>query len=302
VKPYFILALDGGGIRGVLTLRMLERLESAHTGWLNKVRLFAGTSTGGIIALGLGLGFSPADLLAFYREAGPKIFRDSWLDDARDLKKVIGADYDYKNLKRALQQRFGDSTLADLERRVLIPSFDLDAPSTAARPRMWKPKFFHNFPGPDTDGAEKVVDVAVRTSAAPTYFPSYQGYIDGGVAANNPSMAALAQALNPETGKQQIEHIRLLSVGTGLNPNYIQGKRLDWGYAQWARPLISLMIDGSMGVADYECRQVLQRQYHRLCPILPAPFPMDDAGKVEQLLALADQVDLAPTLAWLQSG
>ena len=65
--------------------------------------------------------------------------------------------------------------------------------------RHWKPKFFHNLErGGSKDGGELVVDVALRTSAAPTYFPSYQGYVDGGVVANNPTMAALAQALDTD--------------------------------------------------------------------------------------------------------
>ena len=75
---------------------------------------------------------------------------------------------------------------------VLIPSFQLDNQAPHAGQRQWKPKFFHNYPGPDSDGAELVVDVAMRTSAAPIYFPTYQSYIDGGVVANDPSMAALA--------------------------------------------------------------------------------------------------------------
>ena len=101
------------------------------------------------------------------------------LRNLRDMGNLSGAKYDNSNLKEVLTREFAGravSTLDDLARRVLIPAFDLDDGQDARRkldkPRTWKPKFFHNYPGPDSDGAELIVDVAMRTSAAPTYFPT----------------------------------------------------------------------------------------------------------------------------------
>src|SRR3989442_1333308 len=134
------------------------------------------------------------------------------------------------------------------------------------------------------DGAELVVDVALRTSAAPTYFPTYQGYIDGAVVANNPAMATLAQALDAGTGKQALQDVRLFSLGTGVNPAYVAGRELDWGYAQWAKPLIALMVDGMMGVADYQCARLLQQRSFRLAPILPERIGLDDVDKIPDIV------------------
>jgi hypothetical protein len=195
---------------------------------------------------------------------------------------------------------FGDLRLGDLSKKVLITSFDLDnAPVTPDTLRTWKPKFFHNFPGPDSDADQKVVDVALRTSVAPSYFPIYQGYIDGGVVAGNPSMCALAQALDPGTGGQQLVDIVLFSLSTGRYRQYLESMDGDWGWVQWARPLISIILEGMADVVDYQCARVLNRRYFRLDPELPDPIDLDDYHRTPDLLAVAESVSLEKTLEWL---
>jgi uncharacterized protein len=298
---YRILCFDGGGIRGIYTLTLLRRLEERVAGFLDRADLLAGTSTGGIIALGLAAGRSLDELRSFYEDSGKDVFADSWMDSIADVGKIIGADYDNRNLKKILASTFGSLKLKDLKRKVLIPTFDLDNEARGqGAVRTWKPKFFNNFTAQRPDGQEYAADVAMRTCAAPTYFPSYQGYIDGGVVANNPSMAALAQALDKATGGQRLEDVRLLSLGTGLSPQHIAGDRHDWGYAQWAKPIISLMMDGMMGVADYQCRKLLGRRYHRLAPLLPEPIALDAAARVPDLVRLAGAVKIAETARWIR--
>src|SRR5439155_22063918 len=216
-----MLRMDGGGVRGLYAAVLVGRLTRAVPTLVGGLDLVGGTSTGGIIALGLAHGLAPADLVALYRDRAKEIFDDSWLDDLKDLGGLTGADYDNDKLKALLEDVFGKKTrLKQLKKRVLVPTFDLDNESPDPGKRMWKPKFFHNYPGPDSDGAELVVDVALRTSAAPTYFPTYQGYIDGAVVANNPAMAALAQAVGPRTGKQGLPEGAPFSLSTRLKPGY----------------------------------------------------------------------------------
>ncbi|GAB4274783.1 MAG: patatin-like phospholipase family protein [Candidatus Promineifilaceae bacterium] len=296
-----ILCLDGGGIRGIYSMVLLERIAKEVPNLMKKIDMFSGTSTGGIIGLGLADGYTPAEGVELYRKFGKKVFKDSRFDNLLDLGRLIGAQYSTRPLKKILQETYRSKTLAELRTKkgklVLIPTFDLDAVKDDVR--SWKPKFFHNFPGEDSDGGELLVDVALRTSAAPSYFPTYQGYIDGGVVTNNPSMGALAQALNE--GKLQSE-IRLLSIGTGRVAQYIRGKNLDWGQAQWAKTLLPIMFDGLMGVASYQCHTILGKSgFHRLDPQLKKAAGLDEVDKIEDLVKEAGAVDIEETIAWVKT-
>jgi len=303
LSPYRILSIDGGGIKGLFAATVLDRLLQDYPSLIVNVDLIAGTSTGGIIALGLADGKNPAEIAALYRDRAAKIFDDSFWDDLIDLGKATGADYSNKGLRRELVKQFGDRKLGQLEKRVLIPTFDLDAPESRGRPRAWKPKFFHNYPGRDSDRDESVVDVALRTSAAPTYFPAYQGYVDGGVVANNPSMAAVAQALDSRAAGMPLDELVLLSIGTGTEPKFVQNRKVDWGWGQWARPLTSLMISGVMGVADFQCRQLLGDRYFRLDHVFSDGVDIDDKREatLDFLVETAQQVDLRRVERWLQA-
>jgi len=303
MTAFHILSLDGGGIRGVLTAALLERLEQRNPGFLSRVDLFAGTSTGGILALGLGSGMTPSEVRNLYERLGASVFSDSIWDNLVDLGQVRGAQYSNKKLKEELTNQFGSMKLSDLPYKVLISSFDLDNEATGmGKVRSWKPKYFHNFPGEDSDGHERVIDVALYTSAAPTYFPVYQGYVDGGVVSNNPSMCAVAQALEPKTGKQKLRDVRVLSVGTGFNPKYLPAQDEDWGFIQWAPHLVSLILEGSMGLADYQCRQLLGAHYCRVNPILPLQIGLDGVDQIDLMKSLASQFDLSEAVTWLKKN
>ncbi len=299
-----IISIDGGGVRGVVPTIVLERLgrDPRLTGWLDRADLFAGTSTGGLIALALAAGLDLETIRALYEERAARVFRDSFLDDVLDLGKIIGADYEVANLRSELDAVFGDARLADFPRRVLVTAFDLDNEDPVAR--TWKPKVFHNFPGSDSDGEMLAARVGTYTSAAPTYFGSADGYVDGGVFATNPSMCALAQTQDhriPGADQSPLHTIRLLSLGTGRSLEYIEGSRHDWGYAQWVRPLISIMLDGVNGIADFQCEQILGEHYFRLAPTFPrgTSIAMDDVDRIPELVAFAEGLDLEPLVAWL---
>jgi patatin-like phospholipase/acyl hydrolase len=303
---YRILSLDGGGIRGLITIILLQRLnqETSLAGWLDQVDLVAGTSTGGLLALAIAKGVDLQVLRDLYETKGKDVFDDSWLDDLRDLATIIGAEYNNKKLTRELKAIFGSTTLGELRHNLIVTTFDLDNEATDPQKRSWKPKIFHNLPGNDNDNNFLAYKVGLYTSAAPTYFPAVDGYIDGGVFANNPSMCALAQTQDKRNqNKAPLQDVILLSLGTGTSLMYIKGKNLDWGYAQWVKPLISLMLDGVGGIADYQCTQILEERYHRLAPTFPpnVSISLDDVKRIPEMVTFANQVPINKTADWLRN-
>lgn len=302
---YRILSLDGGGIRGLISTIVLMRLarEKGLEGWLERTQLLAGTSTGALIALCLARGLALDDILALYHDKAGAIFDDSWLDNVKDAGTILGAQYRTDGLKRELQRLFSGARLRDLKKRVLVTAFDLDNEDPDPARRRWKPKLFHNFPGKDSDGAMPVWKVGLYTSAAPTYFPTVDGYVDGGVFANNPSMCALAQSQDARIGRTApLEDVVLFSLGTGSSLITVKGGRHDWGFAQWAQALLGVMFDGTIGIADFQCRQLLGRRYHRVAPSF-APgeaFPLDCVDRIPEMVAFAQKVDIAPAAQWLR--
>lgn len=305
MAKYRVVSIDGGGIRGLVTTILLQRIIATPglENFLKSIDLIAGTSTGGLLALGIAYGLDLAQIRDMYVIEGPKIFDDSWLDNLVDLGKLRGADYSTKPLRLELKKLFGDATLGQLEKRVLITAFDLDNEDPNPGKRTWKPKLFHNFPGTNSDSTSSVVDVGLYTSAAPTYFPSVDGYVDGGVYATNPSMCALAQTQdNRYSPTPPLDDVLLLSLGTGTSLQYITGKSHDWGYVQWVKPLINLMFDGTAGIADYQCSQFLGNQYYRLAPVFPAgvTIAMDDIHKIPYMIEFAETLVIDDTISWLK--
>ncbi len=302
-----ILTLDGGGIRGLLSAVLMDELDQRRPGWPDTADLIAGTSTGGILALALANGMQLPELVKMYYELGPKIFEENILDDIRDLGRLIGADYGTKHLRKELHSVFATDRLHDLQKRVLITTFDLDNEAQPPGERCWKPKFFHNFPGEDCDGERLVADVALYTSAAPTFFPTVDGFVDGGVVANHPGMVALAQTQDPRCeipDRPGVSEVRILSIGTGRILSHIKGKKHNWGFAQWAKPLLSLMLDALSGVPDYQCRQMLGENYHRLDYTFPDgnSIAMDEWKKRDRLIEIGRKEmaeDLERAAGWL---
>ncbi len=289
---YCILSFDGGGVGGLFTCLVLDRLTRDFPNLLPHASLLAGTSTGGLIALGLASGRSVPELIDLYRSRTKVIFKAGFW---RSI--TPGSRYDNAALKAEVGAVLGTRTLGELGKKVVIPTFRIKPPEDPAKPRMWAPKFFHNLAGTDGDNDELAADVAVRTCSAPTYFPSYQGYIDGGVIANNPSMAAIAQALDPrntEPGhRPTLDRITLLSIGTLTTKRYRDEDRVDRGRLGWVTDLVRIFLGGTSGVPAFQAARLLNDRHRRIDVTIDDDRDFDDASddnlsSIAQKAALVD--------------
>lgn len=225
-----ILALDGGGIRGLFSAAVLAAVEAdLDVRITDHFDLISGTSTGGIVAIALGLGMRPRDIVEFYLEEGPRIFSDrlKW----RTLLQWFRPKYSTERLKRALQTRLGDRLFGESKSRLVIPSYNLGDHDVY---------LFRTPHCPHLKRDRKVPawKVALASASAPTYFPGCREVdrvrlIDGGVWANNPGMAALTEAVGPLS--VPLQSVKMLSVGT-FGAVTTQPSRLDTGgKIAWAR-------------------------------------------------------------------
>lgn len=137
-----ILSLDGGGIRGILSADILSRLEKEET-FLSHVDLFAGTSTGAILAISLAFGSSPEDCAELYLNSAPLIFKSNLWEHVTHLRETLTPKYSNENLKQVLEQKFGDLTFSECKRPVVITCFDAGCDSGQWKPCLlcsWKPE------------------------------------------------------------------------------------------------------------------------------------------------------------------
>jgi len=245
-KAFRILSLDGGGIRGIYTAELLRRCEERFCGGAPLATYFdmiAGTSTGGIIALGLGLGISTAEIVKFYREDGRKIFPplpDGFFGRGRRFWSWLnGPVLQHEELEKALKDKFGGHLLGESTTRLVIPAFMMPKTEIA----VFKTDHHNDF---RNDHATPMWKVARATSAAPTYLKGLEHeesgriFIDGGVWANNPVMVALVDAMSAYD--VSFDQVEILSIGTGNAPFSLQRPGVLGGAIAWRAAIKAAMF------------------------------------------------------------
>lgn len=283
-----ILSIDGGGIKGTFAASLLSNIEKQYCSGENLASYFdliVGTSTGGILALGLGLGISAENILNFYKEFGPKIFpqpNNCITKYFKLLRNMFKVKYNRVPLENALKNVFKDKKIGQAITRLVIPSFDLQTGEvhiykTAHHDRLKR------------DYTEYAYDVALATSAAPTYFPTYLlrdiPLIDGGIWANNPALYAIIEAQTFLA--QNINDISMLSIGCTQEPlNISPSKESELG---WARCLTDLFIQAQMSASSSSAELLLSKRYVRISPIVPnGKFSLDGSQFINELIALGE--------------
>jgi len=271
VKPFRVLSLDGGGIRGLFTAAFLAHIEEQAKKPLSSCfDLIVGTSTGGIIALAIGSGIRACDVLRFYLEEGKSIF-----SKARPWPiRLMRPKYDAEPLYEALKKFLGTATMNDSKTKLCITSYE----SVEGTPRVIKTD---HAEGLHWGGEQLMWKVGAATSAAPTYFPAFQisthdSHLDGGVWANNPVHVGIAEAIY-RLG-QRLDNLAILSVGTGskrFTLSYTEASRR--GLIQWVRPSFDLLIGSQSFAAHHSAKFLLDSgTYIRIDIDLAEPVALDD--------------------------
>ena len=288
------MSLDGGGIKGAFTAAVLAEWEKS-TGRVivDHFDLIAGTSTGGIIALGLGLGVTAEEILKFYRDKGPKIFPNITAQQklSLNIRHLWEPKYSAEPLREALRGVFGDKRLKDAKCRLLIPAYDVVAGRVYLFKTRHDPRFLF-----DKDAL--AVEIALATAAAPTFFEqakvsAHSGaiYVDGGVWANCPALLAVTEAVH--FLGVPLDSIDLLRVGTLSEPaSFVHDAKAGWfkikpGLIEWTPQLVGLMFRGQMEAA-WKTADLLTggRSVYVDAIVEPGIYSLDAVHQVDRMIVL----------------
>lgn len=303
-RPYRILSVDGGGIRGIIpaiVLAEIERRSGQHITHL--FDLMAGSSTGGLLILALNVpdeqghpAYTAEEIAQIYEIDGPKIFSASVWHRVQSVGSIASTKYSSEGIEEVVDHWFGDLQLSDALGDVLITSYEI---------QERQPWFFRSMEARHSHHCEfSMRDVARATTAAPTYFEparvkhpelgegQFFALIDGSMQASNPAMAAYvdAKSRNPHS-----EDFFVLSLGTGDHTHPIEYEEArSWGLAGWAQHMLEIMFDGMNNSVHYQMKHLIASRgdgtpmYYRLQPRLNgASEDMDDVSE-KNILALKD--------------
>jgi hypothetical protein len=268
-QKFKILALDGGGIRGVVTACILQEVEKQVCQPLNQYfDLITGTSTGSILAAGLAIGMKPKDLIEVYQKRGGEIFNSSWLRKKNSW--VWGSKYSNEGLIKVVRDYLGEITLCQVSEKtsteLLIFAYDTLHRNTT----------FFTSKCPESHrwfNDMKLWEICVASASAPTFFPPYEfkwtdpndsekkewsfPHIDGGVSANCPAIAALGHVM--QVKKKRLEDISILSIGTGRTTHPIKYESMkNWGKAWWGGKIPDVFMGGQIQLATDTCQQIIK--------------------------------------------
>lgn len=291
-RPRFrILSLEGGGIMGAFSASALAEFEEG-TGHrcVDHFDLIAGTSTGGIIAIGLGLGIPARTICNFYQQHGSRIFPNTSFATgvAAFFRHLVQPKHSQDVLRETLNQilRKDDGSsykFGDAQTRLLIPAYD----GLAGRIYLFKTRHVERF---KYDIEADAVDVALATAAAPTYFSAAKfpihnaSYVDGGVWANCPALCAVVEAIHV-LGVDRTR-IDVLNIGTTTEP-FNTVRKAKSGVFGWNKGLINLFMTAQVEASSALAYLLTDHNFWNINYTAPkGMFSLDDASRVPELVGL----------------
>jgi hypothetical protein len=279
-RPFHVLALSGGGFRGLYTATVLKNLEEQWGAPLaDKFDLICGTSAGGLLALGLAAGLPADTLQAMFERDGERIFNFRGRRGlTRKVPPVFKAKHSPDGLRDVLRENLGELTIGDLKHRVLVPTVNY----TKGSGQFFKTPHAEQFV---TDYKHRLVDVGLATTAAPTYFPMHEiadegVFVDGGLVGNSPGFFGLHEAHGVLGVPREPGAVRVLAIGTmTLGATKPGDSGLDWGYAGWGPNLFDLVISTQEKSTDDLLKHLLGPDYLRI----DDPATPQQSGDIDKL-------------------
>lgn len=281
-----VLALDGGGVRGIFTAALLAGLEDdIGRPVVDHFDLVVGTSTGGIISLALGAGLSPRDILDFYVSEKDRIFASRFGLPA--VRHVFAAKYRPDGLQAAVQRILGSKLIGESKVPLVIPAYNLGENAvylfkTPHHPRLKR------------DHKVAMWAAAMATSAAPTFFPAFRlpsdhvRLVDGGVWANNPAMVGVTEAVS--MFGRRLGDVRVLSLGTTSSVRTRASQLDNGGLIRWARgpSVVDVLLAGQSAGAFAQVQHLVgPENAYRLNPPAPDELATLDSCDARDLIAKA---------------
>lgn len=309
-----ILSMDGGGARGLYTATILARIVREEPRLLDNIDLIAGTSTGAVIGMLLASDFPPDEIQRIFEQLAPKIFAPVPLW-RRTASPFFASSYDSEVRSNIFHDWCEDRTFADVKKWLLITTFKVDGinphPDASIFPgncTRWRPGLLTNIPRMqglvEPDLPLTLHEVLMWATAAPVYFPIQDGYVDGGVFANNPSLCAMTRSL-ANIPQLSSKDVCVLSLGTGVRPKRLDidsNGSLSWGLGRWAPYLVDLLFDSSNRTVNLHMAYLLGQRYHRVNPELDWDVALDDVSTkaFNMLIRKAEETDLTRTLEFIE--
>lgn len=295
-----LLSLSGGGYRGLFTATVLAAAEKVSVRPLaSRFDMLAGTSIGGILAIGLTCGITAVSLTALIEEHGPAIFKPRRFSFAG----LAQAHYSNAGLRGAITKILGTQNANRSFAEIPFPLIVTAVNERSSRPRIFRTHSASHGNGDDVS----TLDVALATSAAPTFFPPHfiggEAYLDGGLVANTPDLVLLTEAMRHFACS--ISECHLLSIGTAGVPRTGQVKGAPGKIGWVARhALIGLLMSAQEALSVEQVRTLNPGSYLRIDAKPINQIELDDVtdGTTQALRSLAyravDDVQAGQTAAW----
>lgn len=279
---FYILALDGGGTRGIYAAQVLAKIEEAFGVQARECfDLIAGTSTGAIIAGAAAAGIQLDEVAELFERNSARVFRKSLF-----RCPLFQSKYGSEPLAQLVRSTVPKVTLGEIGTPLLITSSDVSTGGV----HVFKSRYLEDLGEPYVrDGGVLLSDAILASCSAPAYFdPAHvDNYLlaDGGLWANNPSIIALVEAMS-KFG-QPIEQVRILSVGTGHSARFYGSNRF-WGLLTgWGRQkLVSYVLGLQSQASTSMSKLLLGDRYFRLDPKIETG-DLDDTDHLDNLKSLA---------------